>query len=329
MAEFRVAFWNLQNLFEPSVVDRGPKSEVELEERITLIAEVTRRFFSGNGPDLLGLAEVGSERIFEKLGEAIFGAGRFQGIWEPPGMSVGSNAQTGLGLLGRASLITGMRKVLVDRPLIAQRPRAVIVECDVQGVAESLLMIVTHWKSRRPGTAISDADDRRQSADWLGDFLSRRDRTTSTVVMGDFNAEPFETPFSELRLRAGRTFSRALWSNATPAYLYNTGWKFLTEPSHWEDAAKTGYVEPRPKSSHGETGVQLFDHVMVSGRLLKHGPFRLRESSVCFHCEIGVNARRTRDGVLHPLRWQEREVGSQEFIGCSDHFPVLACFDLV
>jgi hypothetical protein len=40
MANLNVAFWNVQNLFEPSVVARGPQSQTELDEKLDVLADV-------------------------------------------------------------------------------------------------------------------------------------------------------------------------------------------------------------------------------------------------------------------------------------------------
>jgi endonuclease/exonuclease/phosphatase family metal-dependent hydrolase len=325
--QLKVAFWNVQNLFEPNVVSRGPQSASELVEKIDRLAAVIKRFFGNAGPDLLSLGEVGSQRIHQEVAKKVFGAGNFLEVWAPPGLSTGSNAQTGIGLLGRTSRVAQLNIVDTQRPTTASRPRCIIVECDLVGVHERVLIVANHWKSRLPSFPIADGDDRLQTADWLGQRLASEQRTTSVIALGDFNAEPFEPPFGELRLRARRNFSSALWSNATPAYLYNTAWRFMTEPDLWEVASQPGYEEPRPKSSYGESGVNLLDHILVSGRVLKNGPLRLQESSVEFHVETGVNARHTRTGVLRPEKWKEAAPG--DFHGCSDHFPILARFDVV
>lgn len=314
MAELNVAFWNVQNLFEPGVVDRGPQSAEELDEKLSTLADVIEEFFDGEGPDLLGLAEVHTEEVMLDLVGRL--SDSYLHVWEAAGMS----DQTGLGLIAREARFADLSILDVQRPTVASRPRSVIVRCELTGTPEPFLVVVNHWKSRLPPTELSNAD-RLETADWLGDYLANTAVDPCVIVMGDFNAEPFEPPFSELRLRARRTFSNALWSNATPAYLYNTAWKLLTEPDHWETAGQPGYVEPRPKTTHGDSGVNVFDHLIVSGRALRNGPLTLREESM----ELFLNdrtKRQTTTGVLRPRRWNY--VTAAEHEGSSDHFPLLA-----
>ena len=76
----RVAFWNLQNLFdiEPSPVASelgftairgwGRRS---FEAKVTNLADIIRRMFDGDGPGLIGLAEVENERVVQHLVEVV------------------------------------------------------------------------------------------------------------------------------------------------------------------------------------------------------------------------------------------------------------------
>jgi len=316
MADLNVGFWNVENLFEPAVVSRGPQSQTELDEKLDVLADVINQFFDGSGPDILGFAEVNTETLLldltGRLNDAYFH------VWEDAGM----NNQTGLGLIARESRFVDLSVLDTQRPSVASRPRSMIVTCELVGSPEPFLVVVNHWKSRLGPPALHNAD-RLQTADWLGDYLANTANETCVIVLGDFNAEPFEPPFSELRLRGRRTFSNALWSSATPAYLYNTAWKILTEPESWEDASQAGYVESRPKTTHGDSGVNVFDHLLVSARALRNGPLTLREGTLdLFRNQRTL--RQTNTGVLRPLRWNF--VSASEHEGSSDHFPLLARF---
>lgn len=316
MPDLNVAFWNVQNLFEPGVVARGPQSQTELDEKLDVLGGVINAFFGGDGPDVLGLAEVNTERILLDL------VGRLNDpyfhVWE----DAGTSDQTGLGLIARESRFLDLTLLDTQRPSVAARPRSMIVRCELTGNPEPFLVIVNHWKSRLGPPALHNAD-RLQTADWLGDYLANANNVTCALVLGDFNAEPFESPFSELRLRGRRTFSNALWSNATPAYLYNTAWKIMTEPESWEDSRQPGYVESRPKTTHGDSGVNVFDQLLVSGRALRNGPLTLQEKTL----DLFRNHRTLKQstaGTLRPRKWNY--VSQSEHDGSSDHFPLLATF---
>lgn len=319
MANLCVAFWNVQNLFEPDTVDRGPGTAVELEAKIDQLVQVLCRMNAGSPPDLIGLAEVGSERIFDALAESL--PGGYLALWEPPY----TDDTTGLGLLVRQGVFAQLERIAVQRPTMLARPRCVVARCTLQGSLESVLVAVNHWKSRLRHGIEDPEEDRMETARWLGDVLVNSDRDTCVVVIGDFNAEPFERPFSETALRSVRYFSTALWSGATPAYLYNTAWRLLAEPDLWEDLVAADGQVSRPRTSHDASPAVIIDQLLVSGRALRGGPIRLKEASDRYHVD-GDTSIRKGSGNLVPARWRYEDAGS--FSGSSDHFPLLAEFGI-
>jgi hypothetical protein len=318
-AAFHLAFWNVQNLYEPGVVARGPQDADEFDSKVQNLAQALNQFAGGSGADLLGFAEIQSEANLQQL-EGKLSNGPFLRIWESATLA----SQTGLGLLAREAIFSGIQIVAVQRPTVLARPRVMIARCELHGIAEPFLLVLNHWKSRMPSSPMSDEDDRRETADWLGDLLARESKTSCVIVVGDFNAEPFETPFGELRLRGGRTFSSARWAGATPAYLYNAAWKFLSEPEDCQAALAPGYKESRPKSTHGEDSPSLFDHLLVSGAVLRDGLVTLVESEIQYPAIDLLTSRHKRGGKLIPSAW--KYVAPGEFSGASDHLPLVAKF---
>jgi len=291
-----------------------------LDDKIGALAGAINRFFAESGPDLLGLAEIATERIVLNLANRLNGA--YVHVWEPAGQGV----NTGLALLARTAVFSRLQHVTGYRPSTFARPRWLVVRCNLNHVAEPFFTVVNHWKSRMPSgpQSVPDAADRVETAKRLGDFLAGQQRDTCAIVVGDFNAEPFERPFLHTALRSRRTFSNALWVCATSAHLYNTAWKFLCEPAPWEDARMQGYMEPRPKTTHGRNAPAVFDQLLVSGRALRKGPLQLRESTVEYFCDHVTSERNAR-GRLIPRRWHWLQPGQHS--GASDHFPLLAAFD--
>lgn len=313
-AEINVAFWNVQNLFPPAVVDRGPATEAELEAKIAALAAVINGLFGNQGPDLLGLAEIHNEAVFNVLSSRL--SGQFRHIWEP----ATRDDQTGIGVLARKSVIDDFTLLDVQRPETNARPRCLITSCRISGTVGSFLFVVNHWKSRRGLPSAGNAD-RQETADWLGNYLSNISPIDCAIVIGDFNAEPFESPFCG-HLRGRRTF-RGAFSAGEFAQLYNCGWRFLAEHDLWEVASMPEFQQTRPTSSHGESGDALFDFLLLSKRALQDGAVTLREGSVRFEC-TPETARRNKYGVLRPRSWAYDSAGAQH--GTSDHFPLVASF---
>jgi hypothetical protein len=166
MPDLNVAFWNVQNLFEPGVVARGPQSQTELDEKLVVLGDVINAFFGGNGPDVLGLAEVNTKQIFLDL------VGRLNGpyfhVWE----DAGTSDQTGLGLIARESRFVDLTLLDTQRPSVASRPRSMIARCELVGNPEPFLVVVNHWKSRLGPPDLANAD-RLQTADLVGRLLGK------------------------------------------------------------------------------------------------------------------------------------------------------------
>lgn len=261
----RVLFWNVSNLFEPGVVERGPRSQRELDAKIDVLAEVIRDAFGNkqDPADLIGLAEIQNEAIFLRLARRLGAA--YHHLWS----GTADPGQTGIGILARKSAVFCVDGIDSFRPTMLQRPRAVVTDCKLASSGERFLFVVNHWKSRmvQSGSQVAPAQDRAATAGWLEELLAARARHDCVIAVGDFNAEPFEPEFGEFRLRSVRHFSTALWTAATPAYLYNTAWRTLVEPRLWRGrkALGTGGADPRPKTSHDASPPVVFDQLLVSG----------------------------------------------------------------
>lgn len=317
-----MAFWNVQNLFETGAVERGPQTAAELSAKLSALSRVVNRLFGGQGPDLIGFAEIQSRRLLDRLKSQLHGP--FLSEWVGPGLP---HEQTGLGVLARSDVFADVVNVESYTPSLFNRPRCLALSCTLRGISEPILFVVNHWKSRRPavvsGIAI-DEEDRRETARWLGNFLAKRDRETCAIVMGDFNAEPFEPLFGKFGLRAVRSFGPALWRGATPAYLYNTAWRCLPESDFWEATQKVGHRPNRPRTSHDSKPAVVYDQLLVSGAALRGGPITLLEETVHYHCDTDTSTRDKSDSLL-PFRWSYAG-NPASGCGASDHFPLAATF---
>lgn len=313
MPELRVACWNVENLFHPnSGVARGPKTVEELDRKIAETAQVVRDLFGGPMPHLVGFVEVGDSVVFEKLVKAIDPNWIWR--WENPGR----RDQTGLGIAADPARVKSLDIIAVDRPSIMAKPRAIVAECELNEI-NPLVFALAHWKSRMQQGGTDEKADRLESGRWLGDLLSTRYSSSHSIIVGgDFNAEPFEAPFLESALRTRRHHTGVLHSQATAAYLYNLGWRFLAEPDLWEAKNAAGYVPIIPTTTHGDGTPVVFDSIMVSKRLLKGGPLKMKEASAAIVADPRVRGTGSK---IYPLKWKYDAV-SDTHTGLSDHFPI-------
>lgn len=214
MADLRVAFWNVQNLFEPGTWKNGPTDEPELVAKLDAIARTLNGLFAGAGPDLVGLAEIHTERILGLLEQRL--RGPYLRLFEP----CGDDRWTGLSVLARTERFARLVPVEVYRPWVTSMPRWLIARCQLredQGGA-SILFVVNHWRSRVNEARSNAASERYETARALRGKLARSRLDTCAIVLGDFNAEPFEEPFGEAGLRSVRHFHPHLWEGGC-AYL--------------------------------------------------------------------------------------------------------------
>jgi hypothetical protein len=80
MSRLKVAFWNLQNLFDTVVSDIAADldftpdkgwDEDAFNHKVTNLATIIRSLFEGNGPDLLGICEIENRKVADILLQAI------------------------------------------------------------------------------------------------------------------------------------------------------------------------------------------------------------------------------------------------------------------
>lgn len=93
MPDLRLAFWNVQNLFEPGVVDRGPQSDAERNLKIAHLTQLINGFFDNEGPDVIALAELGAEAILLAIRDSLNGS--HVHLWQ----SSEQPTQTGIGVI--------------------------------------------------------------------------------------------------------------------------------------------------------------------------------------------------------------------------------------
>lgn len=320
MADLRVAFWNVQNLFEPGTSKYGPTDEPELLAKLDVIARSLDGLFAGAGPDLVGLAEIHTQRILDLLGQRL--RHRYLKLFERSG----DGRWTGLAVLAREGSFTRLVAEEAYHPWVTSMPRWLMARCllrEDQGGA-SILFVVNHWRSRVTDASSNAAEERLETARALRAKLARSRLDRCAIVLGDFNAEPFEEPFGEAGLRSVRHFDPRLWDGEAASCLYNTAWRFLAEPDWWEvvEARGDAYVASRPRTTFNASPPVLFDQLLVSGYALRGGPITLRESSVAYAADDATTSS-TSSGYRRPLPWT---YGAGSGSGASDHFPLVATF---
>lgn len=224
----RVAFWNLQNLFDinpsPMASELGFSAitgwdRQALEAKLTNLASGIRGMFNGDGPDLIGLAEVQNERVAQYLLSAL-GCDDYALVTTNHPQTTATDTA-----LIYSKTVFDEESVQTHSHLVHQR----FLTCDILEVQlttlannSDLTVLVNHWPSRRDEN--SDAFrqtiashcshlvnrrlklNRRDYLELSDTELSRHRLTdlwnTNLLLMGSFNDNPWDRSLKEI-LNAG------------------------------------------------------------------------------------------------------------------------------
>lgn len=354
MSELKVAFWNLQNLFDITVSEIATDLEytpahgwdrTALKKKLEALGTVIRSMHDGAGPDLLGICEIENEQVAERLIDV-------SGRCDYALAHVDSQDIRGID----TSLIYSTEKFeLLDRPeehLVHLRfPTRDIFEVRlrVRENDEELVVLVNHWPSRSMGRYETEAY-RLTVASHAGrilddllkynraDYLSLPDNEVSlallnarwnrnVLVMGDFNDEPFDRSVLEF-LRASKGVDH-LEEPVKPsrgrlpsyksysrkrAYLFNCMWHQLSRPDHG-----THYF------SGGTNTMNVLDQFMVSRGLF----FGLQGLQLRFTDDGAAGARIYKPEVMTTRKGRPRSFDRDSHKGFSDHFPIEMLIDVL
>jgi hypothetical protein len=345
MATLRVAWWNLENLFDTVddpisrdfefTPEHGWTQEAYEAKRGNLAAVLTEL-----GPELLGVAEVEGDAVFADL-LAATGNPNLKVVEDPAGTSDLRGIDVSLAFDERKLFVVERRSHVVHMRYMTRDIFEVVFELVETG--ERLVVMAGHWPSRRLGRRESEplriavAENlaylvrdhllvdsityEQLRAD--GDLEAVRAKwETPVLLIGDFNDEPSDTSVvdhlqasSELERVTGPTNDidgfRAQTADyrETDAFLYNPCWRFLAPEN-----LGSFFISSTPAGEVFANRYQVLDQLVVSRGLLKPSGLRLDLDSVDL-----VRAPSVATPSGRPRRF-DRKTGK----GTSDHLPLVA-----
>jgi len=349
MPTLRLAWWNLENLFDTVddpisrdlefTPEHGWTEEAYAAKRDNLAAALVE-LHGGLGPELLGVAEVEGDAVFADL-LAATGNPHLKVVEDPGGTSDLRGIDVSLAFDERRLRVVERRSHVV---YLRYRTRDIFeVVFELADTGERLVVMVSHWPSRRLGRRASEplricvAENlaylvrdhllvdsityERLRAE--GDLAPVRARwETPVLLMGDFNDEPSDSSVvdhlqasSELDRVVGPTNDieafRAQTADyrETDAFLFNPCWRFLAP----EDLGSF-FISSTPAGEVFANRYQVLDQLIVSRGLLKSSGLRLDLDSVDLYRAPSVA---TPSGRPRPFN---RSTGT----GTSDHLPLVA-----
>lgn len=306
-SSFLFCFWNVENLFDDRPNPRLEKVDREFDDwfardpnarkhKLERITEVLlgKAFNNGNGPDILALAEVESQRAVELVRDALNERLRDRSLhykhiaFRDPqgGRSIATAVLSRVPLVGTSRLLGRSQRILEVRVAENKHP---------------LTIIASHWTSR-----VSDQAGRGRSnyaRIIYDDFHAayRKSPLVDYLVCGDFNDTPTDDSLvHDLGSTGDLKKVLALARNDKPMF-YNP----------FAALAQKG------KGTHffGERAF-LFDQICLSPGLLDGEGWSYVNNSASIVEQLQFRGRPDRfGGPMDRRPWRNR--------GASDHFPVL------
>lgn len=301
----RLAFWNVENLFDtiddPSTNDEdflpGGKlkwNTARYTDKLAKLSKVILEINNGNGPDMLGLAEIENRRVLEDLVQKTPLKEKEYGI-----VHYDSPDKRGIDVAflyrKKSFSVISSRRINVSLPADTFYTRDILLVKGVVNKKDTLCIFVNHWPSRRGGKEASD-EKRMHAAKQLRaaeDSILRADPRAEILAMGDFNDEPTDPSIVSL---------------AYPDKNFR-GTGFINLMDSLKAAGEGSYHYKKEKN--------LIDQIMVTQSLKEKKTYCVLFAHI-FKPEwmTGVNYKDDPPGPLHTY------AGSRYIGGYSDHFPV-------
>ncbi|MCX6827701.1 MAG: hypothetical protein NT002_00215 [candidate division Zixibacteria bacterium] len=356
MANLKIAFWNLQNLFDTkeSVIaadfEFTPKNgwtDEVYEAKLKNLAQIIKLMHKDEMPDILGFCEIENKEVVTALKDLLPGKD----------YKVAYEESEDIRGIGTALIYSGKLLETTDVPPVGHKvyqryPTRDVFEVPlkVKENGAELIVMVNHWPSRSQGQYESEPF-RLHLGDYCGrlidgllkysrsDYLAAGDNNVSLddlnnrwnsniLLMGDFNDEPFNRSVLEfLKASNGEDHIEELFEKPKDANLPKPE-TYLKKQAYlfncmWPQLAKpdcgTYYYSESPNT------MNLLDQFIVSrGLYYGAGGLKMNLGSV----EIFKPKAMCSGKKLRPKAFKYDEKGIK-VNGYSDHFPIQATIDIL
>lgn len=317
MADYFIAFWNVENLFDvagqvaphrPEHLQKRLKNELKgwtatiLGKKLKQLAKIIGQMNGGVGPDILGFCEVENENVLDALAGAIDLPNRDYGVAH-------ENTKDGRGidlafLFDKAKF---RKKEQFSHAILKRTSTRDLfqVNFETKPKGNLLILVANHWPARSAGQY--ESEPYRILAGETLSYWHKRiveivGSDAAILAMGDFNDEPFARSLTDYALS---TYQRNKVTKGATR-LFNLMWPALGR---------------REGTYYYRNFAAVLDQFLASKGLLKRDlPLRVLENSV----QIEVFDEMKSGGAYPaPIRFGRPSKGLNEN-GFSDHYPISA-----
>lgn len=245
-ADYSIAFWNLENLFDiensPRRTDKLQRAigsdlrgwdQTKLDRKIAQLASIIVQLNDGNGPDMLGICEVENRHVLTLLVQALTPLGRNYLIEHA---DTADKRGIDVAFIYDGDLFT--RLISFNHFVMRRTATRDILQVNFETQKKRLFVAVgNHWPARTADMQKS-AGYRAIAGETLAYFHQRilqvHGGQTPVLAMGDFNDEPFDASLTTYAL-SNRNRTRVI--GASSPRLLNLMWSHVGQgiASHYYD----------------------------------------------------------------------------------------------
>ena len=289
MAQYYLAFWNLENLFapegfagrEPWIAKAvGPDlrgwTDTLFSRKISQLTRVITAMNNGAGPDLLGVCEVENRFCLERLAASLNTAlpQRDYQLVHVDATRDHRGIDTAF-LFDARRLGTNPAEVFSHWVMRRTGTRDITQATFITEGGQEFIALANHWPSRS-GRAVESAGYRSVAGETLAYWHERirevKGPNVPIIAFGDFNDDPWD---ASLIYHARGTRERIDVVNAQSAKFYNLSWRHLNFEAQTH---KGGRRQLNGTLYYGGNG-NFFDQILLSrGFLLSGAPLRALET---------------------------------------------------
>ncbi len=276
-----------------------------LNKKLGQLAKIIEQMNGGLGPDILGVCEVESKKVLEKLIAKLSSLGR---VYE----TVHADTKDGRGIdvafIYDSTKYDVVGEEIFNHFILRRNATRDILQVSLVTKPNNnkLVLMGNHWPSRRGGELESEPY-RIMAAETLAYFHERSieidGKDQAVVVMGDFNDEPFNRSLVAYAL-SERVERRVKSKRSRNPYLLNLTWDLIGQGdgTHFYD---------------GTPG--MLDQILVNRPVLRDdSPFEVDASTL----EILKFAEMTGNSGAPKRFGRPSSASTYDETGFSDHFPI-------